>query len=143
MGNISTNFSYREFERSSVADHNGIINVIISTEVRNSVKALVEDVLQPLRDAWREPLTVNSGYRCPELNDLVGGEKTSQHLKGEAADIGTTFPVELARLAKRLRLPYDQVIIYPTFVHISHKLHGRQRREMFYSRTWKGEKVLI
>ena len=43
-------------------------------------------VLQPLRDKFG-PIRINSGYRCPELNDAVGGVKNSQHMRGEAADI--------------------------------------------------------
>ena len=43
-------------------------------------------VLQPLRDRFG-PIRINSGYRCPELNEAVGGVKNSQHMKGEAADI--------------------------------------------------------
>ena len=44
-------------------------------------------MLQPIRDAWKGVIVVNSGYRCEALNKAVGGSKTSQHLKGEAADI--------------------------------------------------------
>ena len=141
MGTISENFSYSEFERSSVADHYGITNVITSFEVRDSVKALVEEVLQPLRDAWGKPLKINSGYRCPELNRLVGGAETSQHLKGEAADVACDNPLELARLAKNLNLPYDQMILYPSFAHISHRLDGSQRGQILYNRRYRGDKL--
>ncbi len=141
MGTISEDFSYAEFERSSVADHYGITNVITSFEVRDSVKALVEEVLQPLRDAWGKPLKINSGYRCPELNRLVGGAETSQHLKGEAADVACDNPLELARLAKNLNLPYDQMILYPSFVHFSHRLNGNQRGQILYNRRYRGDKL--
>ena len=87
MGTISKDFSYREFEVSEVADRKHICNVIVSFDVRDSIKALVDEVLQPLRDAWGKPLAVNSGFRCRELNEEVGGMPTSQHRKGEAADI--------------------------------------------------------
>jgi zinc D-Ala-D-Ala carboxypeptidase len=44
--------------------------------------------LQPVRDHFGKPVkTVNSGYRCPESNAAVGGSKTSDHCKGQAADI--------------------------------------------------------
>lgn len=43
--------------------------------------------LEPLRQHLGLPIHVNSGYRCEQVNALVGGAKTSQHLKGEAADI--------------------------------------------------------
>lgn len=141
MGTISSNFSYKEFEESDTARKNHIQNVITDTEVRDSVKALVLNVLQPLRDKWGGPLVINSGYRSPKLNRLVGGASTSQHVKGEAADVGCTDPVALARLAKRLNLPYDQMIVYPSFVHFSHKLNGNQRGQVLYSKTYGGPKI--
>ena len=51
------------------------------------MKQLAVKVLQPLRDAYGKPITVNSGYRSPLVNKSVGGVPTSQHVKGEAADI--------------------------------------------------------
>lgn len=141
MGTISKDFSYREFERSEVADAKHICNVITSFEVRDSIQALTENVLQPLRDAWGKPLKVNSGYRCKALNAAVGGAPTSQHVKGEAADIAAGDPVKLARLAVKLGLPFDQMILYPTFVHFSHRLNGEQRGQICYNWRYEGEKV--
>ena len=141
MGTITKDFSYREFERSEVADAKHICNVITSFEVRDSILALTENVLQPLRDAWGKPLKVNSGYRCKALNAAVGGVPTSQHVKGEAADIAAGDPVKLAMLAVKLGLPFDQMILYPTFVHFSHKLTGEQRGQICYNWRYEGEKV--
>lgn len=141
MGTITKDFSYREFEKSDIADRKGICNVITSIDVRDSILALTENVLQPLRDAWSKPLKVNSGYRCKALNAAVGGVPTSQHVKGEAADIAAGDPVKLARLAVKLGLPFDQMILYPTFVHFSHRLNGEQRGQICYNWRYKGEKV--
>lgn len=151
MGTISKDFSYREFEVSEVADQKHICNVIVSFDVRDSIKALVDEVLQPLRDAWGKPLAVNSGFRCRELNEEVGGVPTSQHRKGEAADIcpfgvrngkgDIKVVTELARLAVKLKLPFDQMILYPSFVHFSHKLEGEQRGQILYNYRYRGEKV--
>ena len=138
---VSENFSYDEFEHSVKAEKNKIDNRIPSPEVKEHIKALVLNVLQPLRDAWGEPLHVNSGYRCKELNELVGGVPTSQHVKGEAADIAADNPYELACLARKLKLPYDQMILYPTFVHFSHKLNGEQRGQILYNKSYKGERL--
>lgn len=140
MGTISKNFSYREFEASETAEKAGISNYITSFKVRNAVRALVLEVLQPLRSQWGAPLKINSGYRCEELNRLVGGVPTSQHVKGEAADIKADNPYRLASLAKRMNLPYDQMILYPTFVHFSHKLEGEQRREILYNKSYTGRR---
>lgn len=141
MGTISKNFSYSEFEQSETAKARGITNIISSFEVRDAVRALTLNVLQPLRDAWGAALHINSGYRCPALNQAVGGVPTSQHTKGEAADIKAEHPAKLAQLAYNLGLPFDQMIIYPTFVHFSHKLHGEQRRQVLYNKSYKGRRI--
>lgn len=142
MGTISKNFSYKEFEQSETADEKGITNVITAVSVKDSIKALVENVLQPLRDKWEKPLVINSGYRCEELNKAVGGVATSQHVKGEAADVACDDPLALAQMAYDLGLPYDQMILYPTFVHFSHKLNGEQRKQILHNYRYKGPKVV-
>lgn len=141
MGTISKNFSYKEFEQSATADKKGICNVVRSFAVRDAIKSLVDNVLQPLRDIAGVSLHINSGYRCPELNAAVGGAPTSQHVKGEAADIAFPKPIELAKMAVDNSLPFDQMIIYPTFVHFSHKLNGEQRHQVLYNKSYKDEKL--
>ena len=141
MGTISKDFSFSEFENSKIAKEKNICNAIHSLAVRDAIKSLVDDVLQPLRDIAGVPLHINSGYRCDELNTAVGGVPTSQHVKGEAADIAFPKPIELARMAVDNYLPFDQMIIYPTFVHFSHKLKGGQRHQVLYNKSYKGEKL--
>ena len=149
MGTISKNFDYKEFEKTDVPGMQ-VRNTITSTEVRDSIKALVDEVLQPLRDAWDKPLAINSGYRCPEVNKAVGGVPTSQHTKGEAADVcpfgrnghGDIGVVsQLAQKAVELDLPFDQMILYPSFVHFSHSLKGEQRRQILYNKRYAGKKL--
>lgn len=142
MGNISRSFSFSEFTKSDVAKRYHIMNEITSWEVRDNIVALVENVLQPLRDAWGQPLFIISGYRCPELNShsAIGGSKTSQHVTGQAADVASSNPYELAKLAKRLNLPYDQCIVYPTFTHFSHRADGKNRGQVLYSAKYKGKR---
>lgn len=141
MGTISKNFDYREFEKSDTATRLHIVNTITDSEVRNNIKALVEEVLQPLRDAWGGPLFINSGYRSPGLNKAVGGVATSQHCKGQAADVGCTDPYALAKLAKKMRLPFDQMILYPSFVHFSYKRDGDNRGQILKAKTYKGPEL--
>ena len=143
MGTISKNFSYSEFEYSDTAKKHNIINIIDTTEKRDAIKDLVLEVLQPLRDALDEPLKINSGYRCAELNTYVGGQPSSQHLKGEACDVAAKDPLALSQKAYDLRLPYDQMIVYPTFVHFSHKLKGVQRKQVLYNSSYKGAKIKL
>lgn len=149
MGTVSKNFDYKEFERTDVPGMQ-VKNTITSVDVRDSIKELVDTVIQPLRDAWGKPLAINSGYRCPEVNKAVGGVPTSQHSRGEAADVcpfgrnghGDIETVrQLAITARDLGLPFDQMILYPTFVHFSHKRNGTQRGQICYNWRYKGEKI--
>lgn len=135
---ISTHFRYSEFTKSDTASRLHINNAIRDWDVRDNIKALVEDILQPLRDAWGGPLFINSGYRCPELNKAVGGVATSQHVFGQACDVGCTDPYALVKLIKRMRLDVDQVILYPSFAHVSYKRDGRNRNQFLYNKKWKG-----
>lgn len=149
MGTVSKNFDYKEFEKTDVPGMQ-VKNTITSVDVRDSIKELVDTVIQPLRDAWEKPLAINSGYRCPEVNQAVGGVPTSQHTKGEAADVcpfgrngsgNIDIIRQLAQKASELKLPFDQMILYPTFVHLSHKKNGIQRGQILYNKRYKGKKL--
>lgn len=142
MGNISRNFSYSEFEKSDTATRLGINNTIKDGLIKENIKALVDYILQPLRDKWGGPLFINSGYRCLQLNKAVGGVPTSQHCLGQASDVGCTDPYTLAKLAKWMRLDYDQCILYPSFVHFSYRKDGGNRGQLLYAPSWRGRKDL-
>lgn len=83
---FTKNFSYDELIASATAKRLGIDNTPTSEE-KEKLRRLAIEVLQPIRDAWRGVIVVNSGYRSEALNKAVGGVKTSQHRLGEAADI--------------------------------------------------------
>ncbi len=105
-------FSFQEFERSDTAYKHGIDNTAPES-ARKNIAALVDKVLDPLREAWGKPITVTSGYRCSELNRLVGGVATSTHMQGMAADISTGNMIDnrrLYQLAQDLNLPYFELI---------------------------------
>ena len=126
-------FTLQELCYSTTAQANGINNTPNATQ-RNALTALVDTILDPLRRAWGKPILVNSGYRCPALNKAVGGVASSQHLRGEAADITTGSPEtnkQLYDLAIALRLPFDQLIGERgyTWLHISHKPTGYNRHQ--------------
>ena len=103
-------------------------------EAEENLRALVDEVLDPLREAYGKPIRVNSGYRCPRLNALVGGTPNSQHMRGEAADIQPVVGNEgdLDELARILIAngKFDQLILYPTFIHVSHKRFGWNRKQV-------------
>ena len=95
---------------------------------RENVKALVSEVLDPVREKLGMPIVVNSGYRCERHNKDVGGVRNSQHLRGEAADVTCS---DLPRL-KALIIEngkFDQLITYPTFLHVSYKRTGGNRHQ--------------
>jgi uncharacterized protein YcbK (DUF882 family) len=107
---------------------------------RENIEALVCEVLDPAREKLGSPIVVNSGYRCPKHNKEVGGATNSQHLLGQAADI--RFQVsgfKIQDLAKAIveNGKYDQLILYPTFVHVSWKRTGQNRR-MVLEKTANG-----
>ena len=124
-------FTLGELTRSTTARRLGIDNTPPESAVR-ALYALVDNVLDPLRDAWGGPIRVTSGYRCQELNRAVGGTPTSQHQRGEAADItvgSRSANRRLLALIKQLDLPVDQCIDEKgcRWIHVSHR-SGRNRR---------------
>ena len=101
-------------------------------EVKKSLILLVDNVLDPLREWYGNPITVNSGYRCPRLYEAVGGVEDSQHVRGEAADIDTGNVVENRRLFEHVRdqLEFDQLIweCGGAWVHVSYKKVGNRKQ---------------
>ena len=95
---------------------------------RENVKALVSEVLDPVREKLGMPIVVNSGYRCEKHNKDVGGVRNSQHLRGEAADIHCQDNERLKQLIIE-NGKFDQLITYPTFLHVSYKRTGGNRHQ--------------
>ena len=84
--NLTANFTLSEMVKSETALRHGMDNTPGEVEIEN-LKRLCEQVLQPVRDHFKTGVKVNSGFRHPEVNAKVGGSKTSDHCKGQAADI--------------------------------------------------------
>lgn len=103
------NFTMNEFERSDTARMYGIDNTIPYPALQN-IYRLIKFVLQPARDRLGLPIRINSGYRCPVLNQLVKGAPSSQHVLGQAADITCSDNERLFQILKEL--PFDQLIVY-------------------------------
>lgn len=116
---------------SSVAAREGIDNTP-GEEVKARLTELVDEVLDPLREWYGRPIRVNSGFRCPRLNEAVGGVEDSQHVRGEAADIDTGNVVENRRLFEHVRdyLEFDQLIWESggAWVHVSYKKVGNRKQ---------------
>ena len=102
--------------------------------IEESLAALVVNVLDPVREKLGRSIMVNSGFRCPVHNRAVGGATGSQHVKGEAADVtlvqGSGCRVNDLAKAIVANGTWDQLILYPTFVHVSYKRGGGNRREI-------------
>ena len=79
-------FSIDEMVRSATAKKYGIDNRP-SQDILNNLVLFIEKVLDPIREDWGGSISVSSGYRCPELNNAVGGVKTSGHQYGYCADL--------------------------------------------------------
>lgn len=79
-------FTLKEMINSDTAKSKGIDNTPTWSVVLNLLE-LIQNVLDPIREAYKKPITVNSGYRCIELNRAVGSKDNSQHILGLAADI--------------------------------------------------------
>ena len=78
-------FTIEELSKSDVAEQQGINNTP-PDNIKENLKKLIE-FLNSLREAWGSAICINSGYRCPELNQAVGGVTTSAHLEGNAVDM--------------------------------------------------------
>lgn len=126
-------FTIDELCRSETARSRGIDNVP-TEEVRKNLTALVDNVLDPLREWYGKPIRVNSGYRCPALNNAVGGVANSQHLTGQAADIDTDGTAENRKLMRYIEenLDFDQLIRENggAWVHVSYRSDGKNRRQV-------------
>lgn len=83
---LTENFSLAEMVKSETALRQGLDNTPGDVEIAN-LKRLAEKVLQPVRDHYKRGVKVNSGFRHPNVNAAVGGSRTSDHCKGQAADI--------------------------------------------------------
>lgn len=132
-------FNLSEFFQSSAAAKNGIKNEPSSDEkatiVRN-INLLVDNVLDPIRDMVHTPILITSGYRCPQVNRLVGGVDNSQHMSGCAADFHvmgfTPSMMHEVFLYIFNTLEFDQLIYYRSknFIHVSY-VENCNRHEAF------------
>ena len=95
-------FTITELTSSATALREGIDNRP-SKCAYHLLHVLVDQLLDPIREAWGEPIVVSSGYRCKQLNTLVGGAKYSHHILGCAADIICGTKTDHRRLFKMIQ----------------------------------------
>jgi zinc D-Ala-D-Ala carboxypeptidase len=111
MTQLTKNFSLAELTKSETALRHDMDNTPGAAEIANLTE-LAGKVLQPVRDHYAKGVKVNSGFRHPEVNAKVGGSKTSDHCKGQAADIEIPG-VANAELAEWIKdnLEFTQLIL--------------------------------
>jgi uncharacterized protein YcbK (DUF882 family) len=129
-------FTPKELYHSDTAVAKGIDNTP-PPPIAAKLATLANRLLDPARELWGAPITVNSGYRCPVLNKAVGGVATSQHTKGEAADI-TTGTVsgnkllfgKIVAAMNRGEIEFDQLIDEKNYswLHLSYNGSGNRRQ---------------
>ena len=136
---LSPHFCLDEFTKSSTAMKHGIKNTPPQEAVDN-LKALCQGCLEPLREALGLPVVITSGYRTKALNSMLAhSSERSQHMLGQAADFyvapGQSGLSRRELLIKAFRLiilyesiDYDQLILYPSFIHVSYVSREHNRR---------------
>lgn len=131
---LGRHFTLDEFTHSQTAGRRGLKNDPGQTELAN-LQALVENVLDPLREALGKPIRVSSGFRSAQVNRAIGGAASSQHTLGQAADFtvpGMTTQ-EVVDAVRALGLPFDQLIEeFGSWVHVSYG--PRHRRQVLRAR---------
>ena len=126
---ITNNFTLTELTRTST----GITNNPNKQQVAALIR-LCGKVLQPARNLYGEAIQVNSGYRSPAVNRVVGGARNSQHILGEAADITVHCRDGNKKLFEIIRdnLNFDQLINEKNYswIHVSYKSEEENRKQV-------------
>ena len=135
---LSNNLSVKEVTKSNTAKRFVIDNRPTIEHLQN-LKAIALNIFQPARNHFKKPIFVSSGYRSEDLNEKIGGSKTSQHSKGQALDLdahtfGGLTNKELFDFISE-HLEFDQIIWEfgtdeePDWVHVSYVSSGINRGE--------------
>lgn len=144
---LSEHLDLSEIIRSESAKRNGISNMPTPEHIEN-LKALAEKIFEPIRNHFKIPIRVSSGYRSKELNTFIKGSLSSQHCKGQAIDIdmdGTSITNRQIFDFVKDNLNFDELIYEfgdndnPDWVHISYNRHGKQRREVLKAYKLNGQ----
>lgn len=138
-------FTLSEMTFSQTAVRNGIRNTPLPVHVE-ALQQLVLRILDPLRASLNRPVQITSGYRSPQLNVAIGGSLSSQHSRGEAADIvvPNMAPIDVCRHIIEMKLPFDQLILeFDRWVHVSYRRAGDQRGEVLTAARVDGKVMYL
>lgn len=118
--NLSEHFTLDEFTASQTAARRGIDNTPCQAAIDNLKRLCV--LLEQVRMLFGKPVSISSGYRCSQLNMMIGGQEKSQHVLGCAADFniqGVSLNDIISAIIAN-DLPFDQIIHeFDSWVHIS------------------------
>jgi zinc D-Ala-D-Ala carboxypeptidase len=149
---ISPHLNLAELTRSETAKRNGIDNTPTAEHLEN-FKLLADKVFEPIREHFKTPIFISSGYRSKELNELIKGSATSQHCKGQAIDIdmdGGNGEVTNRMVFDFIKnkLDFDQLIwefgtdFNPDWVHVSY-VKGKNRKQKLKAIRFGGKTSYI
>lgn len=129
---LSKNLSLAEVVRSESAKRRGINNMPTAEHLQN-LKELALNVFQPIRDHFKVPIHISSGYRSRILNNAVNGAAKSQHCLGQAIDIdvdGTSITNKQVFDFIKDNLEFDQLIneFDYSWVHVSFKKGSNKKQ---------------
>lgn len=133
---LSKNLSLAEVVRSESAKRRGINNMPTAEHLEN-LKELALNVFQPIRDHFKTPIHISSGYRSRILNNAVNGAAKSQHCLGQAIDIdvdGTSITNKQVFDYIKDNLDFDQLIFEfgtdknPDWVHVSYSKDNNKKQ---------------
>ncbi len=146
---ISKNFTLNELTKSSTGERLGIDNSVKDQQTLVNLCALTHNVLQKVREAHGRT-TVNSSFRCLDLNRAIKSSDKSQHVKGEAADIECPA-IDNLKLARWIasNVDFDMVLLEfytqgipdSGWVHVSYKADGNNREKELTAVKIKGKTV--
>jgi len=128
----SPNFSLDELTFSETATRKGIDNTPSDDVLDNLYKTAME--MENVRELLNNnPILISSGYRCLELNTLLGSKPTSAHIRGLACDFTCPKfgdPHDIVDAIFRSDILYDQIILeFDKWVHLAFPENGKSARK--------------
>ena len=151
MERISKHVSWKEGTYSRTGERLNLDNTPNEEQLK-CMKAIAENIFEPLREWVGGPVKINSFFRGEPVNTAIGGSTRSQHMKGQAIDIDDTFKhktnAEMFHFIKD-NLDFDQLIWEfgtddnPNWVHVSYVTHRPNRKKLTIAKKINGRTKYI
>ena len=144
---LSKHFSLKEMTKSGTAARLGLDNTPNEEQIEN-LKALCENILEPLRDYYESrPIMVSSGFRSEKLSEAIGSSSRSAHCQGMAVDFEIPgFDNKQVAAHIKNNFDFDQLIseYYEEgvadsgWIHVSYKRDGSNRKQSLIKNKGEG-----